>query len=217
MHFIVHSMKRIMDEVKTSKPLAMPVSSPASLKNISTIGSGRPPILTSELFGGSTLTTNEAAASMTSSSSGSTTSSKTRPATPYEIENSICQYLKTKKGKKSYAILQTTHGVLHVELDSDIVPLTCLNFTTLIRLGKYNNVTVHRLIPNFMFQTGDPTGSGTGGSNIWGTEGFEDEFDERLYHTGRGILSMANKGKGSNKSQFFVTLGECRHLDRKHR
>lgn len=68
-----------------------------------------------------------------------------------------------------------------------------------------------------MFQTGDPTGSGTGGDNIWGTEGFLDEFDERLYHTGRGILSMANKGKGSNKSQFFVTLGECRHLDRKHR
>lgn len=141
---------------------------------------------------------------MTSSAGGYSTSSKTRPATQYEIENSICQFLKTKRKIKSFAVMQTTHGVFHLELDSDIVPLTCLNFIELIKAKKYDGNIFHRLIKGFMAQTGDPTGTGKGGANAWGTEGFEDEFDERLTHTERGLLSMANSGAGTNKSQVSL-------------
>jgi peptidyl-prolyl cis-trans isomerase-like protein 2 len=62
---------------------------------------------------------------------------------------------------------------------------------------------------------GDPTGTGTGGNSIW-NQPFKDEFVQHLSHTGRGILSMANAGKDTNKSQFFITFRSCKHLDKKH-
>lgn len=62
---------------------------------------------------------------------------------------------------------------------------------------------------------GDPTGSGTGGQSIW-NKAFKDEFVQHLSHSGRGILSMANSGKDTNQSQFFITFRSCKHLDRKH-
>jgi len=85
----------------------------------------------------------------------------------------------------------------------------------LCHAGKYNNVIFHRVIPGFMLQGGDPTGTGRGGASIWGGK-FEDEFEPSLKHTQAGVLSMANSGPGTNGSQFFVCLAPTPHLDGKH-
>lgn len=92
---------------------------------------------------------------------------------------------------------------------------TCKNFATLAQRGYYNGVIFHRIIPNFMIQGGDPTGTGRGGSSIYG-EKFEDEIHASLKHTGAGILSMANSGPNTNGSQFFITLAPTPWLDGKH-
>jgi peptidyl-prolyl cis-trans isomerase-like 1 len=85
----------------------------------------------------------------------------------------------------------------------------------LAQRGYYNNVIFHRIIPNFMVQTGDPTGTGRAGSSIYG-EKFEDEISPSLKHTGAGVLSMANSGPNTNGSQFFITLAPTPWLDGKH-
>ncbi|OJD14147.1 peptidyl-prolyl cis-trans isomerase-like 1 [Emergomyces pasteurianus Ep9510] len=92
---------------------------------------------------------------------------------------------------------------------------TCKNFATLAQRGYYNDVIFHRIIPNFMIQGGDPTGTGRGGSSIYG-EKFQDEISPALKHTGAGILSMANSGPNTNGSQFFITLAPTPWLDGKH-
>lgn len=92
---------------------------------------------------------------------------------------------------------------------------TCKNFASLAQRGYYNDVIFHRIIPNFMLQTGDPTGTGRGGSSIYG-EKFEDEINPSLKHTGAGVLSMANSGPNTNGSQFFITLAPTPWLDGKH-
>jgi peptidyl-prolyl cis-trans isomerase-like protein 2 len=85
----------------------------------------------------------------------------------------------------------------------------------LAQKGYYRGIAFHRNIKNFMIQGGDPTGTGRGGSSIWG-KNFVDEFDGPQTHNARGVLSMANKGKNTNSSQFFITYRPVRHLDRKH-
>ena len=92
---------------------------------------------------------------------------------------------------------------------------TCKNFATLAQRGYYNNCLFHRIIPNFMLQSGDPTGTGRGGSSIYG-EKFADEFHSALKHTGAGVLSMANAGPNTNGSQFFITCAPTPFLDGKH-
>ncbi|KAJ5194396.1 Cyclophilin-type peptidyl-prolyl cis-trans isomerase [Penicillium cf. griseofulvum] len=109
----------------------------------------------------------------------------------------------------------TTMGSFSVELYNTHAPKTCKNFATLAERGYYNNVIFHRIIPDFMVQTGDPTGTGRGGSSIYG-EKFEDEIRGELKHTGAGILSMANSGPNTNGSQFFVTLAPTPWLDGNH-
>jgi len=89
------------------------------------------------------------------------------------------------------------------------------NFTRLAQKGYYKGVAFHRNIKNFMIQGGDPSGTGRGGASIWG-KNFNDEFEGPLVHDTRGILSMANKGKNTNSSQFFITYRPVPHLDRKH-
>jgi peptidyl-prolyl cis-trans isomerase-like 1 len=106
-------------------------------------------------------------------------------------------------------------GKVIVELYNDHAPKTCKNFATLAKRGYYNNVIFHRIIPAFMIQGGDPTGTGRGGASIYG-EKFEDEINPELKHTGAGILSMANSGPNTNGSQFFITLAPTPWLDGKH-
>jgi peptidyl-prolyl cis-trans isomerase B (cyclophilin B) len=114
---------------------------------------------------------------------------------------------------KTYtARFKTERGEFVAELYADRAPLTVENFVNLARAGFYDGTTFHRVIPGFMAQGGDPTGTGTGGPGYQ----FRDEFHPTLRHSGAGILSMANAGPGTNGSQFFITFGSTPHLDNKH-
>jgi cyclophilin family peptidyl-prolyl cis-trans isomerase len=114
---------------------------------------------------------------------------------------------------KTYtARFKTERGEIVVELYADKAPLTVENFVNLARAGFYDGTTFHRVIPGFMAQGGDPTGTGTGGPGYQ----FGDEFHPSLRHDGPGVLSMANAGAGTNGSQFFITFGPTPHLDDRH-
>ncbi|XP_078107434.1 peptidyl-prolyl cis-trans isomerase-like 3 isoform X2 [Sander vitreus] len=89
------------------------------------------------------------------------------------------------------------------------------NFLALCASGFYNGCVFHRNIKGFMVQTGDPTGTGKGGTSIWGRK-FEDEYSEHLKHNVRGVVSMANNGPNTNGSQFFFTYAKQPHLDMKY-
>jgi cyclophilin family peptidyl-prolyl cis-trans isomerase len=93
-------------------------------------------------------------------------------------------------------------------------PRTVENFATHCKNGYYDGIIFHRVIPGFMIQGGDPTGTGMGGKSIWGSK-FEDEFAPELTHT-RGVISMANAGRNTNGSQFFIVTADATFLDRKH-
>ena len=109
------------------------------------------------------------------------------------------------------ATMQTNHGSIRIELFDEDAPKTVGNFTKLARDGFYDGVIFHRVIPDFMIQGGDPTGTGSGGPGYQ----FEDEFNENLVE--RGALAMANAGPNTNGSQFFiVTADACPWLDGKH-
>lgn len=112
-------------------------------------------------------------------------------------------------------ILETSMGDITVELYAEHASRTCENFSELVSRGYYNNTVFHRIIPDFMVQGGDPTGTGRGGASIWG-EKFDDEISSSLRHTGAGVLSMANSGPNTNGSQFFMTLAPTPWLDGKH-
>ena len=109
------------------------------------------------------------------------------------------------------ATLQTNHGALEVELYPDDAPKTVDNFVKLARDGFYDGLIFHRVIPDFMIQGGDPTGTGRGGPGYQ----FEDEFNDHKVE--RGALAMANSGPNTNGSQFFiVTADSAPWLDGKH-
>ena len=109
------------------------------------------------------------------------------------------------------ATLHTNHGAIAVELHDDDAPKTVENFLKLARDGFYDGVIFHRVIPDFMIQGGDPTGTGSGGPGYQ----FEDEFNE--HKVVRGALAMANAGPNTNGSQFFiVTTAAAPWLDGKH-
>jgi peptidyl-prolyl cis-trans isomerase-like protein 2 len=118
-------------------------------------------------------------------------------------------------GKKGYVQLQTTQGNLNLEIHCDWAQRPAWNFLTLCERGYYDDTLFHRLVPGFMVQGGDPTGTGSGGESAWGRP-FKDSFDSRLLHEARGVLSMANSGQHTNGSQFFITFKEAKHLDYKH-
>eukprot|EP01090_Pellita_catalonica_P007942 TRINITY_DN18561_c0_g1_i1.p1 TRINITY_DN18561_c0_g1~~TRINITY_DN18561_c0_g1_i1.p1 ORF type:complete len:195 (-),score=21.67 TRINITY_DN18561_c0_g1_i1:405-938(-) len=111
--------------------------------------------------------------------------------------------------------IETSLGSFVLELYWDHAPKTCHNFYSLAKKGYYDKTIFHRIIKNFMAQGGDPTGTGRGGESIYGGK-FEDELTPKLKHTGAGILSMANSGKDTNGSQFFITLAPSPWLDGKH-
>ncbi len=111
----------------------------------------------------------------------------------------------------SAATLRTSHGPIEVELFDEDAPKTVENFLSLARQGFYDGVVFHRVIPGFMIQGGDPTGTGTGGPGYT----FEDEINARRVE--RGALAMANAGPDTNGSQFFVVTAESAPwLDGKH-
>jgi cyclophilin family peptidyl-prolyl cis-trans isomerase len=109
------------------------------------------------------------------------------------------------------ATLRTSHGAIELELFPDDAPKTVENFEALAGKGFYHGVVFHRVIPDFMIQGGDPTGTGSGGPGYQ----FEDEPNE--HRVERGALAMANAGPNTNGSQFFiVTADACPWLDGKH-
>ncbi|TFY71440.1 hypothetical protein EVG20_g1564 [Dentipellis fragilis] len=114
-------------------------------------------------------------------------------------------------------VVTSLGGSLNLELYCEKAPKTCYNFLMLARQGKYNDCLFHRLVPGFMIQTGDPTGTGSGGQSYWGTP-FRDEYDLKgaAKHDSRGVVAMANKGASTNGSQFYLTFKPTPNLDRKH-
>ncbi|CAG7849351.1 Peptidyl-prolyl cis-trans isomerase-like 1 Short=PPIase; AltName: Full=Rotamase [Serendipita indica DSM 11827] len=127
-------------------------------------------------------------------------------------------------------VLRTNLGEITLELYDDHAPRTCKNFRELAKRGYYRNVLWHRIIPDMMCQSGDPTGSGRGGTSIYGPY-FDDEIHPELRFVGAGILAMANAGPNTNirekperltflfwslGSQFFITLAPTPYLDGKN-
>jgi cyclophilin family peptidyl-prolyl cis-trans isomerase len=115
-------------------------------------------------------------------------------------------------GRRYRARIRTARGEIVCELFADRAPLTVENFVNLARSRFYDGTTFHRVIPGFMAQAGDPTGTGRGGPGYQ----FGDEFSPSLRHDSAGVLSMANAGPGTNGSQFFITLAPTTHLDGRH-
>lgn len=110
------------------------------------------------------------------------------------------------------ATIKTNRGDIRLELFADKAPNTVANFEKLVGEGFYDGLKFHRVIDDFMIQTGCPKGTGTGGPGYT----FEDEFHPDLKHTGPGTLSMANAGPNTNGSQFFITHTKTEWLDGKH-
>lgn len=114
--------------------------------------------------------------------------------------------------KKYKARLETDKGTMVIDLFADKAPMTVNNFVFLAREGFYEGIIFHRVIADFMAQSGDPTGSGSGGPGYR----FGDEFDPSLKHDKPGVLSMANAGPATNGSQFFITHVPTPWLNGKH-
>lgn len=108
--------------------------------------------------------------------------------------------------KAVQATIKTNQGDIKLQLFPDQAPKTVKNFVELAKQGYYKGVIFHRVIPDFMIQGGDPTGTGAGGESIYG-QAFEDEFSEELFNF-KGALSMANVGPNTNGSQFFIVTNE---------
>ncbi|MEM9292305.1 MAG: peptidylprolyl isomerase [Acidobacteriota bacterium] len=110
------------------------------------------------------------------------------------------------------AVIDTAKGKIVIALYPDHTPVTVASFANLIERGYFNGLKFHRVVPGFVIQGGDPDGRGTGGPGY----NFRDEFHPDLRHDGPGVLSMANRGPGTNGSQFFVTHAATPHLDNRH-
>ena len=126
------------------------------------------------------------------------------------------QAASTRTAEKETAIvkikIETTLGDILADLDAKNAPNTVENFVKLVKKGFYDGIIFHRVIPDFMIQTGDPTGTGMGGPGY----SFADEFSPNLHHDQPGILSMANSGPNTNGSQFFITEVPTPWLDNRH-
>jgi len=119
------------------------------------------------------------------------------------------------KRKENIVVLETTQGNIEIKLMTQIAPKACANFIGLAEEGYYNGIIFHRVIKNFMIQTGDPTGTGRGGRSVWGGP-FEDEVTGDVKFDKPGIVAMANAGPNTNTSQFFITTAVTPWLNMKH-
>jgi len=115
-------------------------------------------------------------------------------------------------GKDYFWILETNKGAIKIKFLPDVAPMHVSNAIYLTRLGFYDGTIFHRVIPGFMAQGGDPTGTGRGGPGYK----FDGEFDASVKHDKPRVLSTANSGPGTDGSQFFITFVKTPHLDRKH-
>jgi len=115
-------------------------------------------------------------------------------------------------GRDYQAHIRTSKGDIVVDLYAQHAPNTVNNFVFLALNRYYDGVPFHRVLEDFMAQSGDPTGTGTGGPGY----SFPDEFHPDLKHDAKGVLSMANAGPGTNGSQFFITFGPTPWLDGRH-
>ena len=114
---------------------------------------------------------------------------------------------------KIYTVTITTNrGAITLQLDAASAPNTVNNFVFLAKDNFYDGIVFHRVIPDFMVQTGDPEGNGRGGPGYR----FADEFAGNRNSHERGVISMANSGPGTNGSQFFITHVPCAWLNGKH-
>lgn len=136
--------------------------------------------------------------------------------TPYLSDEQLQVFERAEQvietGKDYQVIIETTAGTLRADLFEDKVPQTVNNFVFLALHKYYDGIIFHRVLEDFMAQTGDPTGTGRGDPGYK----FADEFDASLRHNKPGILSMANSGPDTNGSQFFITFTETPWLDDKH-
>src|SRR5208282_6567750 len=114
--------------------------------------------------------------------------------------------------KSTIVVLETNQGNIELTLFADKAPKTVQNFVGLVKKGYYNGLIFHRVIKGFMIQGGDPTGSGSGGTSLWGKD-FADEISPDLSFDKPGILAMANRGPDTNGSQFFITTVPTSWLD----
>jgi len=112
-------------------------------------------------------------------------------------------------------VLETNQGEIEIKLMPDLAPKACENFIGLARKGYYEGIIFHRVIKGFMIQGGDPTGTGTGGSSLWGAP-FKDEVISSVKFDKPGILAMANSGPNTNGSQFFITTVAAPWLNMRH-
>ncbi|PIG82737.1 peptidyl-prolyl cis-trans isomerase-like 2 [Aspergillus arachidicola] len=154
----------------------------------------------------------------TGMAAASFTSTGLTPHTSAELALLSDEEYMLKRGRvkqKGYARISTTSGDINLELQTEYAPKAVWNFIKLAKKGYYKDVTFHRNIKGFMIQGGDPSGTGRGGESIWGKY-FNDEFEGPLKHDSRGTLSMANKGKNTNSSQFFIAYRALPHLNNKH-
>ena len=117
--------------------------------------------------------------------------------------------------KDIIAVLETNVGTIEIKLYPKVAPLAVENFTKLIQKGYYNGLIFHRVIKGFMIQGGDPTGTGRGGQSIWG-KNFKDEFAPNVVFDKPYMLAMANRGRNTNGSQFFITVAPTPWLNGKH-
>lgn len=164
---------------------------------------------TADINPGSNISEQKASRSLTSSAVEVVTTSTTRLATPEEIREARWKMMR-RIGKKAYLQMQTNIGNINIELHCDMSQKTCWNFIKLCQNEYYDGIAFHRLIENFMIQGGDPSGTGSGGDSAFGGgKAFRDEFDSRLSHDKRGILSMANSGKDTNRSQVNMCTLMC--------
>ena len=143
---------------------------------------------------------------------GPSTSQATSPGTSSQEQKEAAMKEESSQNQVVKVKIETTLGDISAELYPQEAPNTVKNFVTLAQKGFYNGIIFHRVIPDFMIQTGDPTGTGMGGPGYQ----FADEFSPNLHHDKAGMISMANAGPGTNGSQFFITEAPTPWLDNRH-
>lgn len=127
-------------------------------------------------------------------------------------QTSFAEEAKSVKPNNPIVVFETTQGTVELKLMPDVAPKACENMLGLVNKHYYDGIIFHRVIKNFMIQTGDPTGTGRGGQSIWGKP-FVNECKQSARFDRPGVVGMANAGPNTNGSQFFITTKACSWLD----